>query len=234
MSGSTAPDLFHRLHIDEDDGTQSRIARRIDVSCEPAGFPVPPVAVHLTPRVRQTRETGWSLTARMDAGKMRPVVDWLDRWDPARVEPAEGLAPKSLHAEFEEICDPWQILEAVRVDHMVLTPAGTATLVVDDVPPRVDGFVQSMRGRIGPMDRFRVRDYHGKVDFRESRLTRRQEEVVSLAVALGYYEVPRKVDLRGLAEKLELSLGATSELVRRGEAMIVSSYIDALTANEEA
>lgn len=233
MTRPASRESFHQLHLDAENGTQSRVARRIDLPCDGAGFPAPPVAVHLSPRIRESRDSGWSLTARMDAGKMRTVADWLERWDPTAVQPAEGLAPKSLHAEFKEIREPWQILEAVRVDHIVLTPAGTATLIVEDAPERVEGFVQGLRGRAGTKNRLRVREYHGGPRFQENRLTRRQEEVISLAVALGYYEVPRKVDLRGLANKLDLSLGATSELVRRGEAMIVSSYIDALTANTE-
>ena len=38
-------------------------------------------------------------------------------------------------------------------------------------------------------------------------------------------------DLRTLAKRLDLSLGATSELMRRGEATIISSYIDSLISD---
>jgi predicted DNA binding protein len=47
-------------------------------------------------------------------------------------------------------------------------------------------------------------------------LTDEQREALVLAVSQGYFEVPRRIDLTDVAEELDITRQAASELVRRG------------------
>lgn len=207
-----------------DTGSTICVSKRVDMDCREAGFSPPPAPVYLKP---QHGPSGWCFRVRTVAGKADAVVGWLAQWDPTVVQAAKGVAPTTLRAEFRTLQGPWNLLEQVKVDHMVLIPVGTLSLVIRDEEDRVEGFVQTLGAQV-PQEDFRVRPYMGPDEMRSSGLTRRQEEVVSLAVALGYYDVPRKLNLRMIADRLGLSLGATSELIRRGESAIVAGYIDSL------
>ena len=59
-------------------------------------------------------------------------------------------------------------------------------------------------------------------------LTGRQEQVVSLAYKLGYFEFPKKVKLSQLAAKLGVSKSTLSEVLRAAEAKILHAYFHGL------
>jgi len=46
-------------------------------------------------------------------------------------------------------------------------------------------------------------------------LTPRQTEILNIAINEGYYEIPRKISISGLAEKLNISISTLSETLRR-------------------
>ncbi|AWR99562.1 helix-turn-helix domain-containing protein [Metallosphaera hakonensis] len=60
----------------------------------------------------------------------------------------------------------------------------------------------------------------------EDILTARQEQILRIALEAGYYEFPRKITIRGLAEKLELSVSSLSEIIRRAEKNVIINYFD--------
>lgn len=55
-------------------------------------------------------------------------------------------------------------------------------------------------------------------------LTDRQERALAVAVEEGYYEVPRTVSLRELAQQLRVSPASLSELLRRAESRIIRAF----------
>ncbi|AEB94215.1 MAG: helix-turn-helix domain-containing protein [Metallosphaera sp.] len=57
-------------------------------------------------------------------------------------------------------------------------------------------------------------------------LTARQEQVLRIALEAGYYEFPRKITIRDLAEKLEVSVSSLSEIIRRAEKNVIVNYFD--------
>ena len=59
---------------------------------------------------------------------------------------------------------------------------------------------------------------------RKSDLTARQEFVVRTAFDLGFFDYPKKVNLEGLSERLNVSFVTLSEILRRAEKNIISSY----------
>lgn len=56
-------------------------------------------------------------------------------------------------------------------------------------------------------------------------LTDKQRRALSTAFDLGYYSVPRDVDLRTVGERLGISRQAVSERLRRGHELLVSDYL---------
>jgi predicted DNA binding protein len=59
----------------------------------------------------------------------------------------------------------------------------------------------------------------------DSDLTPRQRETLITAHGKGYYDIPRKITLVGLAEELDVSDQAVSERLRRGESKLIRSHL---------
>ncbi len=55
-------------------------------------------------------------------------------------------------------------------------------------------------------------------------ITARQEFVVRTAFDLGFFEYPKKVNLEGLSQRLNVSYVTLAEILRRAEKNIISSY----------
>lgn len=55
-------------------------------------------------------------------------------------------------------------------------------------------------------------------------LTSRQEQIVKMALNLGYFEFPKKIRLEELSSKLGISAGTLSEILRRAEKNILTRY----------
>ncbi|KAB1196854.1 MULTISPECIES: helix-turn-helix domain-containing protein [Haloferax] len=56
-------------------------------------------------------------------------------------------------------------------------------------------------------------------------LSKKQQELLTLAAETGYFEVPRSVSLSDIAEELDISTQSASERLRRGVATLVSSTV---------
>jgi len=199
------------------------VACRIDAPCERFGLSEPPCPLDLK---LLRAGTGWMLYAQTPPARPKEVAAWLEDYRPNEVWIGPGLAPKGLRAEFDRIPDAWRTIhEAVRVRYMQARPEGSASLFVHDHPDRVGRFVEAeCKGRDG----VRLRPVYADLD--DLPLTPRQRDALALAVALGYYDVPRCINLRDLAGRMGMSIGAASELLRRGERLIVSGYFDRWTA----
>jgi hypothetical protein len=61
---------------------------------------------------------------------------------------------------------------------------------------------------------------------RRKAATSRQEEIVRVALDLGYFEFPKRIKLEELAGKLGLSPATLSEILRRAEKHILSKYFE--------
>ena len=62
---------------------------------------------------------------------------------------------------------------------------------------------------------------------RESNLlTKRQEEVLRTAVKEGYYEIPKRIYLEGLAKKMKVRPSTLGEILKRAEKAIIEDYLE--------
>lgn len=195
--------------------------RRVDLRCELIGFAAPPhiVRIKFLPVAN-----GWTLVSLSPAGAAPAVARWLESMGPTSIRVAGGIAPKVMSAHFERLpgyCD--ELVTRMQLRALVLTPDGTASLFLAGPPHKVDRFVAHQQLADANV---RARDIRPAPEALE--LTRRQVKVLSLAVALGYYEVPHKLTLRDLGEKLGLSAGTVAGTLRGAEGAVISAYIDAV------
>lgn len=77
---------------------------------------------------------------------------------------------------------------------------------------QADRFVKDLRGHGVKADIVSSREYHP-----HASLTDRQREMMEAAIDQGYYEVPRRVTLTHLAERLHVAKSTLSETLARGE-----------------
>jgi DNA-binding CsgD family transcriptional regulator len=211
----------------EPDGGVSRIPtepvveKRVDLPTESAGFSTPPCKVQLK---FLPEDDHWTVVATTPPAKPPKVAQWLEDYDPVSIHIAPGLSPKVLRANFEELPDAWEeILATADVRFIELNPGGAASVFLEDTAARIEELIDHLEEATDD-----VRDREMQAGPRQAGVTARQQEILSLAVAHGYYEIPHNLTLRDLAEKLDLSVGTVSQLLRRAEARIITSYVDAL------
>ena len=57
-------------------------------------------------------------------------------------------------------------------------------------------------------------------------LTAKQEDIIRTAYARGYYDFPKRIGVRELAEMFGISTATLSEILRRGQKKIIEQYLD--------
>jgi hypothetical protein len=201
---------------------------RIDLACEQAGFSCPPFDVHLKFLPNQLPRRGWTLLAHAAAGKPDALAPWLAEHpgiQDVRVEP--GLAPKLLRATASHLPPLWAAAASfARVHHLDLSADGHASWFIDGVRGEILAFIDDLERRQVALGATEVR-CRPVDERRRAPVSRRQFEVLSTAVAMGYYDIPHRVDLRALATQSGISLGSLAELLRRAEAAVLTHYVDA-------
>ena len=60
----------------------------------------------------------------------------------------------------------------------------------------------------------------------EEMLTENQEKIVRTAYERGYYDFPKRVGVKELADMFEISTATLSEILRRGQRKIIESYFE--------
>ncbi len=59
---------------------------------------------------------------------------------------------------------------------------------------------------------------------RKNRMTARQEEVLKMAFRNGYYDYPKKVTIKDLANRLGVSPSTVAEILQRAEKKVIAEY----------
>jgi predicted DNA binding protein len=60
----------------------------------------------------------------------------------------------------------------------------------------------------------------------DSVLTKRQEEVLALALREGYYETPKRIHLSELAKQLNIAPSSVGEVLKRAEKAVIERHLD--------
>lgn len=204
------------------DGKET-ITGRVDLPCAATGFTPPPCSVHLRLVPDGDR---WTLLARTAPNTPTVTARWLESHKPSRLVPGPGIAPKFLRAEYDHLpAGLERLVHAVQLHHIDIEADGTASLFTTGPPEPAQRLASQLR-----LLHESVRYRPAAVGPEKAVLTPRQMEAISTAVALGYYEIPRHLDLRTLGKAMEVSLGSVSELLRRAEGTIVKNYVDSIAS----
>lgn len=202
---------------------------RIDLPCDQTGFDCPPpFDVHLKVIPNLPPLAGWTMLGHAAAGRAEALARWLAGQAgirDVRVEPA--LAPKLLRASLAELPELWAMAAShVRVHHLDLSTDGHASWFIEAPRKEVLAFLQDLeRRRDIRVKATEVRMRKVEPDS-HAPISRRQFETLATAVAMGYYDIPHRLDLRALAVQTGVSLGSLSELLRRAEAAVLTHYVD--------
>lgn len=69
-------------------------------------------------------------------------------------------------------------------------------------------------------------------DYKEGILTEKQENVLWLALRMGYFDYPRKINTKELAQTLGIVPSTLSEIVRNGIRKLLEKYFESKTVGE--
>jgi len=183
---------------------------RIDLPCTLLGLAAPPASADL----KLTRSgAGWTVLQPCAADQVETFTRWLHGMGAADVQRSPPNQPMALRARFHQLPPLLQrTLGACRVEHLVVSPVGTASFIV----------------RADAADASRVAALLEAGSAAEAPipvLTHRQAELLQYCVTRGYYSIPRRASLRVLSGELGISTTSLSLALRRAEAKIVLSYV---------
>ena len=164
--------------------------------------------------------------------------------DPGRARPSAVVArlrENAFIADLEAIVPPkGKILATLQVRECqaCATLAGTECFLTDAtasaeggldwhiLAPRrraIEDLVRTLRTRGLEIELASI-----KTATARGSLTNRQDQVLSLAYKLGYFEFPKKINLSALAKKLGVAKSTLSETLRAGEEKILHAYFQRL------
>lgn len=190
-------------------------AWRLDLPSQALGLTPPPCDVRIWPA------SGTEADLATTPGRLDVVGRWLRQHADADLVCEGGLAEETALVRFRRLPDPLhRLLDAVCVEAIGLSPAGAASIFVRGTQASVEKAAASLDA--GP-DAVHLRPATRGL---RPELSRTQRQAVQLAMALGYYDVPRRTDLRGMAARLGITHGALSEVLRRGEQHIIAAFCD--------
>jgi hypothetical protein len=202
-----------REDLSREDVTAGLVAHAADL-----GFPAPPVPVRLTLAASADH---WTIfiqpTRRASAAQ---IIDWLAPLRPLRAQfGTSGTVLADLPRPAPAF---WRTPVArAEVDALHIDPDGEATLTVRGSRAGIATFTRRLHAVQAPAVLTRLA--HGGASAR--LLTPPQEEALRAALALGYYRIPRALNLQQLAAQLHIGSASVSERLRRAEARLVTSYL---------
>lgn len=194
---------------------------RLQLDAGDLGATPPPSRCH----VRAYKTTaGWVVLLWTPHGPSNATRAWAK----AQISSAEiafgEIGERTVALECESLPGQWQTLFGLfAADHLILEQDGSALVQIRGTRDEVGEFLSGL----GDPEAEAVTvlpDADERV--REDLLTERQERALGRAAALGYFEIPRRIQLGELSERLDMSTSALSELLRRAQARLISAYLD--------
>lgn len=194
---------------------------QIELSASDLGASPPPTRCH----VRAYKTTsGWVVLLWSPHGPS----DATRAWAKGEIDSAEiafgEIGERTVALECDDLPGSWRTLFALfAADHLILKPDGTAHTQIRGTREEVGEFLAGL----GESETESV-EILPEADerVREDLLTDRQQRALGRAAALGYFEVPRRTQLEELADRLDMSTSALSELLRRAQGRLISAYLD--------
>lgn len=201
-----------------------QIQARVEIPCSHLGVSPPPAVVHL--RLAPHME-GWLIYLWNRDGVQEPLLAWLGKYLDLKPVSHGAKRPRLVTVVTSELPEAWRpLIEDLSVELMVLDPAGKINLNLRGPRSALRGFLDVLGAAEASVEDGTEVHGIGPVKDGDRILTDRQREVLMYAISAGYFQVPRKLGLKELAEQLEMSEGALSELLRRAEGRVLTWFFD--------
>lgn len=177
----------------------------------------------------QVRNNQLVIVVQADADDDGPAERWVDALEPAQSHTRRSGDRVHHWLVFEPIPERWaDLLALFELRLVTLDPDGTATTVLHGSRDDVQSLVAEASER--DIELLSIHAYSSGVP---DLLTPRQEAAVRDALREGYYQVPRQLSLTELADEMDTSVSALSELLRRAERQIMGLFFGDLSALDE-
>lgn len=194
------------------------VAARLAAQAADLGFSPPPVPLRL--KLSEAAHH-WTLYIQtLPPAPPAHVLEWISPFRPLRLE----FGPH--HVVRADLPPPPPALlrtraAGVELETLQLDPDGAALLTIRGARGDVAAFSRGLYGKATPIG---VRQL-ARIGAPARLLTRPQEEAVRAAVASGYYQIPRALNLRELARQLNIGSASLSERLRRAEGRVMTRYL---------
>lgn len=200
-----------------------RIVGRFVGRADALGFAIPPATMRL--KLLQTNDHWTLFVQSADDVPASKIVEWLPNQGLLRLEFGSRHV---IRADYQPLPEPWaRAFKGVALDFARIDPAGESSVTVSGTRPALTAFARRMYGPTAPLELVELREAKARVTF----LTTPQDDALRMAVASGYYRIPRALNLEELAKTLGITSASLSERLRRAEGRIITRYVDAGSAS---
>ena len=181
--------------------------------------------IHFQRCVPYGEEGGRSLIEFDDSEDAEMVVDAI-RKHPSieRVEVSRTDGGRVSAMVMNRTCRAGQVLAAsdcFMVGAQSLDDGRVKWKLISGKEGSLQSLVEELRGAGCEVEVERVRAVRD-----ESVLTKRQEEVLALALKEGYYETPKRIHLSELAKRLKIAPSSLGEVLKRAEKAVIEQHLD--------
>lgn len=150
------------------------------------------------------------------------VIDYLtagdDRWlAVSQFEPTDTVR-RALELQRESLLVVDTPIRFTSEDHLEITYLGT-----DETFRELSGYVDEIDSMA--FEILNMGEYETDGSSFDRMLTARQEEVLEVAVELGYYSEPRKASLEEISEIVEIAPGTVGEHLRKVEERVFTELV---------
>lgn len=200
---------------------EDEVLVRLELGASDLGATPPPTRCHV--RAYETT-AGWVVLLWSPDGPS----DATRAWAKGEIESAEiafgKIGERTIALECDSLPGEWRTLFSLfDADHVILAADGTAQTQIRGTREEVGEFLSGL-GELETESVSILPEADDRV--RGDLLTEHQERALGRAAALGYFEVPRRTQLGELADRLDMSTSALSELLRRAQGRLISAYLD--------
>lgn len=200
---------------------EDQVLVRLELTAGDLGADPPPSRCHV--RAYKTA-SGWVVLIWAPHGPSDATQAWARSQTEADEIAFGEVGERTVALECDSLPDKWRTLFLLfDADHLILEPDGKALTQIRGSRDEIGEFLVGL----GELETESVKVLPEADDrVREDILTEHQERALGRAAALGYFDVPRRIQLGELAERLDMSTSALSELLRRAQGRLISSYLD--------
>lgn len=203
-------------------GGEDHVLVHLELSAEALGTDPPPSRTHI--RAYKV-PSGWVLLLWAPQGPTDAIRAWAKAKAPSEEIGFGEVGERIVALQCDALPPAWETLFGLfDAHHLIMGPGGSALTRIEGSRDEVGEFLGGLELDVKPESVEVVPAAGDRI--RDDVLTPRQEHALARAAALGYFDIPRRIQLDGLADRLGTSSSALSELLRRGQARLVTKYLD--------